>query len=275
MISTEQIIRALEKSLKIIDHESLDVVTFSGMGEPTLNGDLGEIIREVKKLVSVPLVILTNASLLTDSRVRDNLKEIDMIVAKLDAGDDHLFKRINRPVQRDLTVSAIKDGIIQMKEEATGLVATQSMLLSYGTSFSNTTETGLYNLVIAIREVHPDIIQLDTPYRPVPNPRVQSVPVPQLAMIAEFLSREYKKEDLWIYGLHDRSGKKVRRRMDTNLEKAILVLLLRRPCRVIDVSLSMGIDTEEAKKILSGLLQRRILKVEERNDQVYYRADES
>jgi len=62
---------------------------------------------------------------------------------------------------------------------------------------------------------------------------------------------------------------------DFKYEKAILALLLRRPCRVIDISLSMEVDTEEVKNIFAGLLRQRILEVEEHNDQIYYRAVKS
>ena len=47
-----------------------DYISFSGSGEPTLNADLGWLIREVKEMTQVPVAVITNSSLLWDPGVQ-------------------------------------------------------------------------------------------------------------------------------------------------------------------------------------------------------------
>ena len=46
-----------------------DIITFSGSGEPSLALNLGESAREIKKVTSIPLLLLTNGTLLDDPKV--------------------------------------------------------------------------------------------------------------------------------------------------------------------------------------------------------------
>ena len=78
--------------------DSADVLTFSSAGEPTLYEPLGELIREVKRhLRSLPLVVLTNGSLLWDAKVREALSAADRVVPSLDAVTKEVFQSLNRP----------------------------------------------------------------------------------------------------------------------------------------------------------------------------------
>jgi wyosine [tRNA(Phe)-imidazoG37] synthetase (radical SAM superfamily) len=75
----------------------IDTITFSGSGEPTLHSRIGELIREVKRQSSTPVAVLTNGSLLWQRDVQDDLMAADLVVPSLDAPDEHLFRRVNRP----------------------------------------------------------------------------------------------------------------------------------------------------------------------------------
>lgn len=131
------------------------MVTFSGTGEPTLNLRLGRIAREVKKRVGrLPLAILTNLSLFYRKDARKNLSEFDMIVAKLDAGDDETFRAINRPIDEMLTIETMIESIKTLKEETEGTVALEVMLLrSEDGRVTNVEGKRLRNLLDAIQDV--------------------------------------------------------------------------------------------------------------------------
>jgi wyosine [tRNA(Phe)-imidazoG37] synthetase (radical SAM superfamily) len=77
---------------------SPDVITFSGMGEPTLARNLGRVIDVVREITSLPLVILTNSSLVNLESVRKDLAKLDWMIAKVDAPTQHLFEEINYPL---------------------------------------------------------------------------------------------------------------------------------------------------------------------------------
>ena len=112
LVDVDEVMNDLDELLKRLDLNSVDVVTFSGTGEPTLNLRLGKIATEVKKRVgNLPLAILTNSSLFHRKDVRKNLSCFDLIVAKLDAGDDETFRLINRPADENINVETIVDSI--------------------------------------------------------------------------------------------------------------------------------------------------------------------
>ena len=74
-----------------------DVITFSGSGEPTLHSGIGEIIRGIKSFTQIPVVVLTNGSLLWMPEVRRDLLQADIVVPSLDACSESLFQYVNRP----------------------------------------------------------------------------------------------------------------------------------------------------------------------------------
>ena len=90
-------ISSMEKELqKALKQKSPDVVTLSGMGEPTLAKNIDEVIKTIRRNTDVPIAILTNSTLLNDVEVQNSLKKIDIIVAKLDASNEKLFQEINQ-----------------------------------------------------------------------------------------------------------------------------------------------------------------------------------
>ncbi len=54
----KQVVERVEEGRRI------DFISLSGSGEPTLNADIGEIIRAIKRKTPIPLAVITNGSLL-------------------------------------------------------------------------------------------------------------------------------------------------------------------------------------------------------------------
>ena len=93
------------------------VVTLGGLGEPTLNSELPQIITGVRGLLpGVPVAVLTNASLMTEPQVRAELAQADMILPSLDALDPKAFQAVNRACP-GLDPNAIADGILSFRAE--------------------------------------------------------------------------------------------------------------------------------------------------------------
>ncbi len=90
----DNILRQIEERLR---QEAVDVVTFSGDGEPTLSRDIGWLITQIKDRYAAQVAILTNGSLLGLSEVRKELERADIVAPNLDAGTQTLFRRSNRP----------------------------------------------------------------------------------------------------------------------------------------------------------------------------------
>lgn len=100
----EEVSAALEKSLQqmIRQRTKIDVLTFSGNGEPTLHPDLGEIVEAAKTLRDrylphVKLAILSNSSTVGRKEVREALDMLDLKIMKLDAGSEELVRQLNGP----------------------------------------------------------------------------------------------------------------------------------------------------------------------------------
>ena len=63
-----------------------DYFTFSGSGEPTLNSRIGDVIHFLKdSRPDIPIAVLTNGTMLSDSDVRNELLQADLILPSLDA----------------------------------------------------------------------------------------------------------------------------------------------------------------------------------------------
>ena len=96
-VKAEEVLKQLETSLR--DSPTPDYITFSGSGEPTLNSKIGEMISEIKKMTSVPVAVLTNASRFIHN-VRDDLYKADLILPSLDAVTQEIFEKVNRPHEK-------------------------------------------------------------------------------------------------------------------------------------------------------------------------------
>ena len=95
---------ALEKRLAELAEEgvSVDSITFSGNGEPTINPDFAAIVDATVRLrnhfyPSAKISVLSNATMLDREEVFEALKKVDNPILKIDASSDELIARINKP----------------------------------------------------------------------------------------------------------------------------------------------------------------------------------
>jgi wyosine [tRNA(Phe)-imidazoG37] synthetase (radical SAM superfamily) len=141
--------------------KTIDIVTFSGSGEPTLNSDLGVMIRELKKSISIPVAVITNGSLLWDEDVRRDLAEADIVLPSLDAVSEDVFKRINRP-HPSLDVEKILEGLTIFRKEYSKKIWLEIMLIRN----VNDDPDELKKMAQIVAALNVDRIQLNTVTRP-------------------------------------------------------------------------------------------------------------
>jgi wyosine [tRNA(Phe)-imidazoG37] synthetase (radical SAM superfamily) len=255
MPSPDAVLDEIELVLKRLDLQSVDVVTFSGAGEPTLNLKIGTIARGVRELVKkMPMVLLTNASLLPDPKVRANLDVFDIITAKLDAGDEDTFRRINHPAKGIAGLDEIIDGIRNLHAEMKGLLALEVMLQRGTRGLSNVEGTPKKMLIERILDINPDIVQIYTPWRPTAVSSVQVVSNEELQEFSRELGEHLSKDRIWTYGIHDARGHSVTWKHHRGIEEEILDMLARRPCRAIDVANSLGLTVSQSIRLLRILM---------------------
>jgi len=143
------------------------------VAEPTLSINLRELVAVVREVMSNhPVAVLTNASLIWREDVRADLRHFDIVVAKLDAPTEELFRRINRPVG-GVSLAQILAGIGEFREAFDGKLALQMMFTE-----ANRDQAG--QMAALARTLHPDQVQLNTPLRPCP---VQPLSFDEMARI--------------------------------------------------------------------------------------------
>lgn len=272
LVAIDRVLEDLEEVLKRIELNTVDIVTFSGTGEPTLNLELGSIAKAFRgRIGDIPLAILTNSSLLRRDSVRENLSPFDLVVAKLDAGDDETFRLINRPADDTLKIENIIASIKRLKREAKSVLALEVMLLSSeDKQVTNVEGKPQKRLLDAILDVKPDLVQLEVPYRPPSESFVRPPPQEGIKLLSHELTEALGEDKLWVYGLHDRRGKQVSWLTHKSLEREVLDLLKRRPCRDVDVSASLGIDLLAARKLLKQLEKKNAIIIKMTKEGKYY-----
>jgi wyosine [tRNA(Phe)-imidazoG37] synthetase (radical SAM superfamily) len=137
-----------------------DYLTFVSNGEPTLDLNLGKAIVLLKDL-EIPIAVITNASLLFDEHVRDDLQLADWVSLKMDAGDHDTWEKVNRPsvgLDFDKTIESIN----LFAEEYNGILCSETMLIdSINDSVNN-----IANVSEFIKGINPRIADLAIPTRP-------------------------------------------------------------------------------------------------------------
>jgi wyosine [tRNA(Phe)-imidazoG37] synthetase (radical SAM superfamily) len=273
MPSPVDIIIELRKALERLDKDTIDVLTFSGTGEPTLNMNIREILTSAREVVdNLPIILLTNASLLSRRGTREAISSFDIITAKYDAGDEDTFRRINRPARGAFTLHDIQEGIIQLQREMKGILALEVMLLRGPRGLSNIEGTPRKALIEGILEVNPDLVQIYTPWRPSAVESVKPVSSRTLHEFGDDLEEHFGKERLWIYGIHDARGRGVKWRSHYNLEEEIMELLRRRPCRIADITNSLDLQPSTTTCIIGKLQVAGRVRAKRIQTDVFYEA---
>jgi wyosine [tRNA(Phe)-imidazoG37] synthetase (radical SAM superfamily) len=153
-VPTEKVDHELTNALK---NTTPDVITFSGMGEPTLAKNMPDVVEIIRKLSDLPIAILTNSSLFYDKDVQETLSKLDIIVAKLDAPNNELFQKISQPVS-GITFEKTINGIKEMKKQFKGKFALQMMFMEENKNFAS-------EMAELAKQINPDEVQINTPLR--------------------------------------------------------------------------------------------------------------
>lgn len=184
--SRQQVRTALEAKLK--EGLQLDVITFSGNGEPTLHPDFLGIIQDTCALrdrycPSAKVSVLSNSTQLGRSDVIQALKLCDNRILKLDAATDLMMHRIDQPVNEQLTVAAVMEWLKRFDGDFT----LQTCFLRgehNGQIIDNTTEQELSAWYRAVEVLRPKQIMIYVIDRKTPEERLQKIPRAEMESIA-------------------------------------------------------------------------------------------
>ena len=177
---------ALEARLK--EGLDLDVITFSGNGEPTLHPDFLGIIEDTCALrdqycPTAKVSVLSNSTQLGRPDVVQALRLCDNRILKLDAGTDEMMRRIDLPVNPNLTVQQIMEWL----QTFDGDFTLQTCFLQgehNGQRIDNTTPEELTAWYKAVDTLHPKQIMIYVIDRKTPEEHLSKIPRAEMERIA-------------------------------------------------------------------------------------------
>lgn len=169
--------------------ESLDVITFSGNGEPTLHPEFEGIVDDTielrdKYFPDVKISVLSNSTRLDNESVSRALLKVDNNILKLDSAIDRTIKILDRPASPSFTAERVIGHLASFG----GRCIVQTMILrgtSDGDIVDNTKRQEVSALIEAYRRIRPKEVMIYSIDRRTPVETLEKVPLSELESIAE------------------------------------------------------------------------------------------
>jgi len=252
----EEVRRFLQEETSSIDHLSL-----SGSGEPTLHIHIRSIIEGIKAITSIPVAVITNGSLLYEEEVRQDLLRADIVLPSLDAISPEVFMRINRP-RSGFSIEKVIEGLVEFRKIYKGQIWLE-ILFCKGV---NDGKKELMRLKKVVDRIQPDRIHLNTVVRPPSEKWATSLNQKEMEAIKVFFG-----ERASLITEFDRHPSSVSER---DVKEEILKILKRRPLSLSDLSKGMGIPQNELDRYIEPLTQERRIRTRIFDGAVYYEIGE-
>lgn len=190
--SREEVRELLEAKLRSLreDEKPLDVITFSGNGEPTLHPEFAGIIDDTLALrdryfPQVKVSVLSNSTQLHRPDVVEALRRVDNNILKIDSAVEETMRRLDRPGSVGFTVEKLIPQLAQFGDQ--GVIQT---MFVRGDGVDNTTPAEIEALLDAYRRIRPREIMIYSIDRKTPDEALRQVPSEELARIADLISAE-------------------------------------------------------------------------------------
>lgn len=172
-------------------NKTLNVITFSGNGEPTLHPEFPDIVADVMELRNkyypeAKVSVLTNSTRIFDNQVAETLKKVDNNILKLDSAIDSTMRLIDRPQSKEFTVKKVVDGLKQFA--GTGIIQTMILRGEHnGMRIDNTTDEEINALIEAYKKIQPKEVMIYSLDRSTPEEHLIKVEKEELDRIAEII----------------------------------------------------------------------------------------
>lgn len=189
----KQVSEALTSQLSTLN-TPLDVITFSGNGEPTLHPEFLGIIEDTCALrdqycPNAKISVLSNSTQLGRPEVIEALRLCDNRILKLDSAIDATMQLIDQPVNPNLTVEQIAQWLSLFEGDFT----LQTCFLRgeyHGQIIDNTTPAELSAWYAMIKRLHPKQVMIYVIDRATPLQTLSKVPASEMEAIAEPLRQQ-------------------------------------------------------------------------------------
>jgi wyosine [tRNA(Phe)-imidazoG37] synthetase (radical SAM superfamily) len=249
-----------ELKLYLSQNEKINYITFSGSGEPTLNDGIGDVIQFIKTdHPQYKVALLTNSTLFSQGAVRRQVRDVDVVMASLDAATEAPFRQINRP-HPTLDLTSIIDGLVAFRNMYPGRLLIEYFVVKG----LNDSQEALKPLKSILQRIDADGLLLNTLDRPAAEDWVSPIGSKQLKKISDFL----KGAEIVNYQPRPPAGAMQHHDLVTRLVSTIR----RRPYTVQDMSQIMGVDVETLQSVLDQLVASNQLIIKSMERGVFYMA---
>lgn len=171
--------------------QTLDVITFSGNGEPTLNPDFPAIAEDTLALrdeffPDAKVSVLCNSTRLDNEAVCAALRKVDNNILKLDSAVEETMRLIDNPAQKSFTVDKAIEGLTRFGGEC--IIQTMMLRGTHGGKVvDNTTNREIDALIDAYRRIQPKAVMLYSIDRSTPEENLVKVERDELERIARHI----------------------------------------------------------------------------------------
>lgn len=191
--SREHLFEQLHNTLSRMKQEemNLDVITFSGNGEPTLHPDFKNIVDDVLKLrneffPNAKVSVLTNSTRIFTPEICQALESVDNNILKLDSAVQKTMELIDQPVSKSFTVEKVVEALKRFA--GTGIIQTMMLRgVHDGQIVDNTTDVEINALIEAYKIIKPKEVMLYSIDRSTPEENLVKVERDELDKIATII----------------------------------------------------------------------------------------
>jgi len=148
---------AIEELKVALSENEVDVVTFSGNGEPTLNIEIRRYIEAIKGFTDKKVCVITNSTLLQNEQIYKGLLKADVVMPSIDSINPKVFKDVNKP-HKNVSLNVIKESLIKFSKEFTGEMFLEVLLVKG----RNDSIEDLLELIEFIKQVNPTELHINT-----------------------------------------------------------------------------------------------------------------
>lgn len=183
----QQVRDSLTSTLSTLD-SPLDVITFSGNGEPTLHPEFLGIIQDTCALrdqycPDAKISVLSNSTQLFREDVVEALRLCDNRILKLDSAITSTMRLIDKPINSALTVEQIVERLSMFDGDFT--LQTCFLTGEYnGQVIDNTTSAELAAWYQAVEHLHPKQVMIYVIDRATPLKTLNKIPLEKMNEIA-------------------------------------------------------------------------------------------
>jgi len=175
------------------NNEALDVITFAGNGEPTMHPDFEKIIDDTIEIRNnyfpeAKIAVLSNATLINNTKVYNALLKVDYNILKLDSAFNKTAQLINNP-PKNYSIEKTVDML--MKFNGNLIIQTMFVKGYYNEiKVDNTTEEEILAWVELLKKIKPKKVMIYTIDRDTPSQGLQKVEEKKLNEIADFINSQ-------------------------------------------------------------------------------------